>query len=39
MYDRAPRDIVKPGGSTGQNVGPGAYDPDVPSKARFKAGL
>ena len=39
MYDRAPRDLVKPFGSTGLHVGPGSYDPDVPPKARFKAGM
>lgn len=38
MYDRATRDFSKPAGSTGQNVGPGSYDPDAPPKARFKAG-
>ena len=30
---------MKPFGSTGLHVGPGSYDPDVPPKARFKAGM
>ena len=38
MYDRAPREFVKPVGSTAVNVGPGSYDADLPTKARFKAG-
>ena len=38
MYDRAPRDLVKISGSTNQNVGPGSYDANVPTKSRFKAG-
>lgn len=37
MYDRAPRDLIQTSGGTAQNVGPGSYDADLPSKSRFKA--
>ncbi|XP_013412184.1 sperm-tail PG-rich repeat-containing protein 2 [Lingula anatina] len=36
MYDRAPRTLVKPFGSTAESVGPGTYDADLPSKSRQK---
>lgn len=38
MYDRAARDFGFIAGSTSANVGPGSYDPDLPSKARLKSG-
>lgn len=38
MYDRAPRPTANyPGGSTTDNVGPGSYDPRVPSAKWMKA--
>ncbi|PVD38793.1 hypothetical protein C0Q70_01416 [Pomacea canaliculata] len=37
MYDRAARDFGFIAGSTSANVGPGSYDPDLPSKARLKS--
>jgi hypothetical protein len=38
MYDRAPRNLSEPFGSTLESVGPGTYENEVPSKAKQRSG-
>ena len=38
MYDRAPRNMTVPMGSTAETVGPGTYDADKLSPSKIKAG-
>ena len=38
MYDRAPRNLSEPFGSTQETVGPGTYDNEVQAKAKIRAG-
>lgn len=38
VYDRAVRPVVKPVGSTGMHVGPGAYDVELTAKSKIKSG-
>ena len=38
MYDRAPRNITQPQGSTAVHVGPGAYDAELVDAKRLKTG-
>ena len=38
MYDRAPRDLTQPQGTTAPHVGPGTYDANVVNNKRVKSG-
>jgi len=38
VYDRAVRPTVKPIGSTGLHVGPGAYDVELTDKSKIRSG-
>lgn len=39
VYDRAVRPGIKTYGSTGQHVGPGAYDVELTDKSKIRSGM